>query len=187
MGRICTLRMYLVVNVFLDLFHHAYFFVGTRKAGSRAPAPAHAFHSCSSWSGGYLSLSIGSPSFPTRTGPAETRNQTAPKEKKENISISDCFSLSLSQNRRQIILRAGTNRFAGSEPETQRSPSLSHLRRRRNKEEAGAEDCRRSGGARGASEREKLLQAAGGGRGRGGGRDLGGITRAGTAAAEGGF
>jgi hypothetical protein len=97
MGRICTLRMYLVVNVFLDLFHHAYFFVGTRKAGSRAPAPAHAFHSCSSWSGGYLSLSIGSPSFPTRTGPAETRNQTAPKEKKENISISDCLSLSLAK------------------------------------------------------------------------------------------
>jgi hypothetical protein len=94
---------------------------------------------------------------------------------------------SLSQNRRQIILRAGTNRFAGSEPETQRSPSLPHLRRRRrrNKEEAGAEDCKRSGGARGASEREKLLQPAGGGRGHGGGRDLGGITRAGTAAGEG--
>jgi hypothetical protein len=126
------------------------------------------------------------PHFPR--GPDQPKPGTKlPRKKRKKTFLFPTVSLSLSQNRRQIILRAGTNRFAGSEPETQRSPSLSHLRRRRNKEEAGAEDCRRSGGARGASEREKLLQAAGGGRGRGGGRDLGGITRAGTAAAEGGF
>jgi hypothetical protein len=185
--------MYLFVNVFLDLFHHTYFFLGTRKMGSRAPDPAHAFHS-------WLEparrlpflvhrLPLHLQAMPLSHADRTSRNQLPNCPERKDFYSRLFFSLS--QNRRQIILRAGTNRFAGSEPETQRSPSLPHLRRRRrrrrrrNKEEAGAEDCRRSGGARGASEREKLLQAAGVGRGRGGGRDLGGITRAGTAAGEG--
>jgi hypothetical protein len=103
--------------------------------------------------------------FSLKRGPDQPKPGSP--ERKENHFIPPFFFSR--KHRRQKIFRAGTNRFTGREPETPRSPPTpcgdggGGTKRSRSRGH-----CRR--GARGVSERETLLEAAGGGRGRGGER-----------------